>query len=328
MLILYFPIVFVILRFVQFILTSEINCREQGSSQYRAPVDWENFQPCAPSTSRVTRKWLNVILELDEVLCKVRDITWFAKENVYRDKGQKSNKFWNQMTMDIRLVVRRPMFREFLKEVSEFATVSIWSRTTIKHNATILSYFLFKGLPLPRYVFGSESCGNLKCKNNRGRIENYRWRKSTDIMFTKSLEELFRVGGHVFTPENTIIVDCNRLAQFMNQDDNVVHFRPRSNKGDPAHDRILYDELLPWLRGLHLAKDIGLQEYRSDNPVGALTLFKEPDRVVWYELWEALCASKKLEEEWFRFNPNRFEPDPISYEEKLSYEDSCLMLEF
>ena len=88
------------------------------------PVDnWHDVQ-YIPFESMVIEKWLNVILDLDGLLCTSKDVTYFVEEHCLKSLGTRSLKL-KQMTLDFKDVIVRPGIRDFLWDLSDIANISI-----------------------------------------------------------------------------------------------------------------------------------------------------------------------------------------------------------
>ena len=110
-------------------------------------------------------------------------------------------------------------------------------------------------------------------------------------LFLKLLEKLFVAPTASFSADNTIIVDDSPVKHVMNEPENVVLPNSWSYVGDGANDSFLMDQLLPWIRGLHLARSRGIFNYRRDHNLGRRMLLEDSENTDDEDLVEAIRLS-------------------------------------
>ena len=258
---------------------------EQGSSD-------AGDQDLRPFTSRLSEKWLNVVLDLNGVLCVCEDKRYHTKDQRFV-KPEEVIPNLESFTVGVKKVVIRPFCPRVLRELSKIANLSVWS--SMKRSTVIeICNVLFKGLDPPLHVFGQEQCDIVKCKLNNGRIGNYKTKGTNKDLFLKPLEKLFEMSDSVFGSENTLIVDDSPEKHITNHPKNVILLETWSYLGYGGTDGILIDHLLPYIQRLHVERPEELYPFRRDNIFGRLHLFYEEDQTEYKELTEAVKYSNRL----------------------------------
>ena len=79
-----------------------------------------------------------------------------------------------------------------------------------------------KGMLFPVIICGEEECELIKCNGRGGTIKHCRNKKTGEVVYLKPLEKLCRLDPSVFTPENTIMVDCSPARHIYNELSNVT----------------------------------------------------------------------------------------------------------
>jgi len=134
----------------------------------------------------------------------------------------------------------------------------------------------------------------MKCKGPRGVISNLKVKGTRKDLFLKLLEKLFQLPDLKFSIKSTIIVDDSLQKHVLNEPANVVLPHPWSEGVKGERDRFLVDELLPWIRCLHLCRGNGFRSFRWNDNIGRQMLSKEYDCREYVELMTAIEASKSI----------------------------------
>ena len=254
-------------------------------------------------------KWLNVILDLNGVLCVSEDLRFVTREGrtfevpleiVVENVGLKK-------------VALCPQCLTFLRELSSISYLSIWSSKK-RSNVLPIAEHLFQGIEPSFLVLVQEQCAIMKCKNNRGKLVTYKVNGTEKDLLLKPIERLYNLEDSIFTLENTIVVDDSPAKHFLNFSRNVVLLDSWSYNGDGITDDTLMGDLLPWIRRLHSARPKSLHTWRRDNKFGCRTLAQDFDQAKYDELGEALEVSNALYDEWIAQNlrvVRRFEDSKI-----------------
>ena len=258
---------------------------EPTTVEHRAVVD----VPRAPPRQSVPT-WLNIVFDLNGILCA-------CEEFRFRDSRLR---FTNDMAphsstlpahVGPKLVWTRPGCNLFLKALSEFATISIWSSMKVATTRTI-AHYLFRNVTPPKIVNGQEHCKRI-VTSVVNRVPKFLKVKGTEKdVFLKTLSVgLFPKYRDVFTMENTIIVDDSAYKHVLNNPENVLLADTWSPNGNGENDTFLLDVLLPWLQQLHNSVNLGLRAFRLQNPLGHPLLCASIDSVEYIELTRAIQFS-------------------------------------
>ena len=258
----------------------------QGSSHREVSVGGSEERILLPSSSNFADKWLNVILDLNGVLCVCED----KRSLPIKREFSAVSPMLVATTIGMKRIVIRPHLKEFLRDLLSFAFVSVWS--SMKSSTTkLISEYLFKDLDPPLLIFGQEHCKTLKCKNKCGGLVTVKESGTNKDLFLKPLEKLFMAPTASFSVDNTIIVDDSPVQHVMNELENVVLPDSWSYVGDDANDSFLMDQLLPWIRGFHLARSRGIFNYRRDHNLGRRMLSEDSENTDYEDLVEAIRLS-------------------------------------
>lgn len=297
-------------------------CSTVSSTQSRVP----SFK------SDVTEKWLNIILDLNGVLCVSDQFKHIPTESRMA-KQSEYHLLKNKFYIDFRIVQTRPHCREFLLELSKFANISVWSSMR-RALAKKVTYHLFRGIiPLPKHIFGLEDCENIEYEDNRGRkmiekcvmpdkdfffipMQKYEegelllgcgnpWitiaeekdhppRPNLDKEFYfKPLDKLFQDPNLGFSKENTIILDDYARTHVMNEPENVLLLTPWSFRGEGPKDVFLTEKLLPWMQRMHNARSHGLFTFRRNVRRGHKMMCEQVDTSEYESLRRSIHISRE-----------------------------------
>jgi hypothetical protein len=114
-----------------------------------------------PSPSRANMKWLNVVLDLNGILCVCQEQRLMPRGRTYvvGDLPHSSN-VWH-------LVGKKVVFvqlscRRFFRELGNVADITIWSSMVVAIAKSVCD-LLFKNLPIkPINILGQESCERIR----------------------------------------------------------------------------------------------------------------------------------------------------------------------
>ena len=138
-----------------------------------------------------------------------------------------------------------PSVREFLENLSQFASIVIWS-SMLDDTARQVCTWLFDGLPLPDLVLSQKACGRIPValKLDLTYPDN-----SEKKIFLKTLgNALFgKIYGN-YTIDNTILIDNSPEKSILNYIGNVVFL---DSWTVDENDSYLNSELQPCLRTLN-----------------------------------------------------------------------------
>ena len=220
--------------------------------------------PAPSMRSRAVDKWLNVVLDLNGILC------------VYEDwKSNWNSKHYNDMSaphsttvaaiVGMKAMYVRPNCLTFLEELGKIATISVWSSMKTSNIDGVMDY-LFPKEKLPSLVLGQESCTTIRCRDSSRRLSTYMVPGTHKELFLKNLDTLFCGYRGIFNSGYTVIVDDTPLKHIMNKFENVLLPNPWSHRGGGERDTFLLRTLLPWIHRLHLAREEGLKSFLEYGP--------------------------------------------------------------
>ncbi len=220
-----------------------------------------------PIESRPPRKWLNVVLDLNGILCHCVDKSTAKRQQFTNDVRQHQFSSLIPTLVGPKGVYTRPGLHEFLSALSEFAAnVVIWSsmrRSTVEH----IVDFLFHDFPSPHDVLGQESCTKIEIAP--GKFLTYV--SGSKEIFLKILpDKVFTAPNRPvqFNRDNTLLIDDSPEKSVCNESGNAIFLNSWNRKMED--DRFLMDNLAPWLRLLNSECGPGqLVEYVNRNRIGS-----------------------------------------------------------
>ena len=217
----------------------------------------------SPLVPAAWTKWLNIVFDLNGVLCHSAMKLYGEKMNPYQVED---NVLCHRRPTIVgpKAVFARPNVGEFLREVSEIAhRVVVWT-TILKHNAEGITGHLFNGCRPPYNILSQEQC--TKIEVSRGKffhlnVQMHCLKDLNDVLFHNPS------GDTSFTPNNTILIDDSPNKSVCNENGNAIF--PVSWSRTSQRDDGLLGEILPWLRRLHSQCQTGqLRQYVNDNRIG------------------------------------------------------------
>ena len=248
----------------------------------------------APSLSigcRQSSKWLNIVLDLNGVLCQCveRSSTSRHKRTLREDQHVYSS--WIPTLVGPKGMYYHPRVSEFLRFISGFATrVVVWSsmkRSTIEP----IAYFLFHDLPSPYAILGQNECTNIEIGDGQF-VFSFNENK---LIFLKIMpQQLFRGSAtfSAFTNDNTIFIDGSLEKSVCNESGNAIFLESWSRNGPESN--YLLDTLVPWLSCLNTQCMPGfLQECVDQNQVGCPPLATD-DPLLLHMMWGMALSAKNV----------------------------------
>ena len=241
-----------------------------------------------PVQSRSTSKWLNIVLDLNGVLCECieksaairRGRTLLPEQHTYSSKvptliGPKG-------------VFCRPRVREFLDGISEFARIVVWSSMK-RSTVTAITNFLFHDLPPPFAILGEDHCQTIDIGEGRSLFRG----DENKLIYLKIMpQQLFSspTESWPFHSDNTILIDNSPEKSVCNESGNALFLEPWSR--DRLDFNYLTDTLGPWLRELNDACQAGeLKKYVTENRIGVSPL--SPDDPLLSHMMRGMALSAK-----------------------------------
>ena len=191
-------------------------------------------------------KWLNVVLDLNGILCEGVGraslskgmTTYDVKDNIFSDECP--------TIAGAKAVYIRPSLREFLAEILHIANcVLVWS-SMLKKNAEPISEFLSQNSKPPFDILGQEQCA--KIETSRGKFLHHPT-DSRKLIYLKVLaDQLFSHSsdGASFSKENTLLIDDSPEKSVCNEIGNAIFLQPWEHR--LRGDKFLMESLVPWFR--------------------------------------------------------------------------------
>ncbi len=162
---------------------------EQGTSLSQSGVGAAVEPVDHAFLSSAVGRWLNVILDLNGILCVCLDRRHMAKDQVYNDISQPHSSVLPAV-VGPKAVYVRPHCLDFLRELSLVAYVSVWSSMATTTTKLICEY-LFRGLQPPLHIMGQDSCDVIKYRGVRNKLSILKVKGTNKDLFLKPLDKLF-----------------------------------------------------------------------------------------------------------------------------------------
>jgi hypothetical protein len=188
----------------------------------------------------------------------------------------------------------RPECVRFLRELSAFANVSVWS-SMLRSTTEQICRYLFRDLPPPVHILGQEQCDRVKVLKNR-KITYLKVKGTKKDLFLKTLKRhLFRKFDGRYTEQNTIIVDDSPVKHILNEPQNVVLLDTWTYESVPNRsDLFLVESLLPYLYRLHSSQPSGFHSFRMVDRIGLDMMREDPFNMDYQEIMAAIELSDRL----------------------------------
>jgi hypothetical protein len=222
------------------------------------------------------RKWLNVVFDLNGVLCEsegqgphLKKAYHQVHDNIFSDRVP--------TIIGTKAVFVRPNVREFLEEVSRIShRVVVWS-SMMKKTVEPVASFLFQNCRAPFDILGQDNCRRIEI--TKGKYLKQAGSPWKDL-FLKVLDEQLFVDPDdpaSFNKDNTILIDDSPQKAILNENGNGVFLDSWSHHG--RGDKVLMGSLAPWLRRVHEDCPIGrLAEFVDANRIGVPPMCPSDDR--------------------------------------------------
>ena len=131
-----------------------------------------------PSPSRAVSRWLNVMLDLNGILC-VCEYRFLSKIQTWNPE---SNPHSSSVPAKIgpKAVYIHPLCSTFLRVVSDFTDITIWSSMHESTTRQICEY-LFRGLRMPLHILGQDSCDRIYTMGRNNKVTTMKVKGPTKI---------------------------------------------------------------------------------------------------------------------------------------------------
>jgi NLI interacting factor-like phosphatase len=235
-------------------------CFDQVESEGRRENVPRDISHVGPQTRR---KWLNIVFDLNGILCQCALKAYAAKLKPYK---LEDNVLCHKVPTIIgpKAVFARQNVAEFLREVSGFADrIVVWT-SMFKYNAEPIAGHIFSKSKAPFDILAQEQCK--KIEMSKGRFHS---RGDKYTLLKVLSEQLFcnPSEGKSFGLENTLLIDDSPEKSVCNERGNAIFLDTWSH--GQRRDNFLLGNLLPWLRRLDADCPQGhLREYVEANRIG------------------------------------------------------------
>ena len=156
-----------------------------------------------PSLLSPVNRWLNVVLDLNGILCVYDKCRYHPKIHSCNPKSNPHSSLV-LAKIDPKAVYVRLFCSRFLSELSHFADITVWSSMRKPTTRPICEY-LFRGL---LHILGHDSCDRVYIMGRNNRVTTMKVKVTSKDIFLKTLSTgRFRRFSGKFTNENTIIID-------------------------------------------------------------------------------------------------------------------------
>ena len=199
----------------------------------------------SPIVPQSRRKWLNVVFDLNKVLCQTALKLYVDNMRTHRLEDRI---LCHRVPTIVgpKAVFARQDVGEFLRQVFDIADrVLVWT-TMLKHNAEPVAKHLFCRYDLPFRIMGQEFCKKIELK------DGYFLKYGLKMHCLKVLSEaLFNdpTLGTSFTADNMLLIDESPEKSVCNENGNAIFLDTWNHR--IRRDNVLLGVLLPWLRRVH-----------------------------------------------------------------------------
>ena len=252
-----------------------------------------------PSPSRAVSRWLNVVLDLNGILCVCEEYKYLPKIHSWNFE---SNPHSSSIPVKIgpKAVYVRPSCSKFLSALSDFADIIVWNSMREPTTRQICEY-LFRGLAMPLHILGQDSCDRINVMGRNNRVTTMKVKGTHKDIFLKMLSKhLFGRFGGKFTKENTLVIDDSPVKHILNDSENVLLPVSWLHDGAGQSDTFLIDTLLPCLQELHRSHDIRLGA-RVHQGISQPMLSEDPSRREEYVEVKAAIENAEMFSQKFSF---------------------------
>jgi hypothetical protein len=205
----------------------------------------------------VNLKWLNVILDLNGILCV------YLEERLPRGQTYVVGKKPHSSTVPFldgpKAIYIRPSCKRFLTELDNVADITIWSSMRVSIVKSICD-LLFEDLPVKLVnILGQESYDRIRVQDDWEKVMYMKVKGTKKEPFLKTIQKhLFSSFGGRYSTKNTIVVDDCPVKHVLNPFENVILPESWTFAGAGQLDTYLMDTLLPWILQLHVNREQGI----------------------------------------------------------------------
>ena len=215
-------------------------CPESGGDGINAPSLFIG--------SRLSSKWLNIVLDLNGVLCQCVERSSASQHGRTFREDQHVYSLQIPTLVGPKGVYCRPRVCEFLHFISSFAArVMVWSsmkRSTVE----LIVRFFFHDLPFPYAILDQNESTNIEIGDGQF---VFSFNENKLIFLKIMLQQLFRDSTTFspFTNDNTILIDDSPKKSVCNKSGNAIFLEAWS--WNELESKYLLDTLAHWLTCLN-----------------------------------------------------------------------------
>jgi hypothetical protein len=213
-------------------------------------------------------RWLNVILDLNGVLCSC------VQKNIVTRRGSQQKLFYGEgfvhsatipTCVGPKAIYVHPGVAAFVRRVSGFADITVWSSMMQSTASQVVDYLFHRNIK-PVAVYGQESCDIIQVNNG----EELKYPKSDKSIFLKTMSShLFLGDASRYKENNTILIDDSPEKNILNNTWNVVFLKSwKHTVKNCLSDNYLCTELAPWLERLHREGQGEVAQFVNKNHLG------------------------------------------------------------
>jgi len=213
-------------------------------------------------------RWLNVILDLNGVLCSCVQKGTVTRRGS-QQKAHYATGFVHSATVPTcvgpKAIYVRPNVAAFVRRVSEFADITIWSSMMQSTAVEVVDYLFHKNVK-PVAVFGQESCDTVQVNNG----EELKYPRSDKSIFLKTMRShLFLGEASRYTENNTVLIDDSPEKSILNNTGNAIFLKSwKHTTKNCSSDDYLWAEVAPWLERLHREGGGQVAQFVNRNRLG------------------------------------------------------------
>ena len=251
-----------------------------------------------PSPSRAVSRWLNVVLDLNGILCVCEEYKYLPKIHSWNPESNPHSSVPTKIGP--KAVYVRPSCSRFLSALSDFVDIIVWSSMCEPTTRQICEY-LFKGLAMPLHILGQDSCDRINVMGRNNRVTTMKVKGAHKDIFLKALSKrLFGRFGGKFTKKNTLVINDSPVKHILNDSENVLLPVSWLHDGAGQSDTFLIDTLLSYLQELHRSHDIRLGA-RVRQGISRPMLSEDPSRREEYVEIKAAIENAEMFSQKFSF---------------------------
>ena len=215
----------------------------------------DEVERITPSLSRAVSRWLNVVLDLNGILCVCAEYRFLPRITAWNPESAPHSSSV-PARIGPKAVYVRPSCSTFLSALSGLADIIVWSSMCELTVQKICEY-LFRGLLMPLHILGQDSCDQINIMGRNNRVTTMKVKGTHKDIFLKTLSKgLICRFNSKFTKGNTIIIDDSPVKHILNALENVLLPVSWSHDGAGLSDIFLMDTLLPCLQNVHRSQDL------------------------------------------------------------------------